>query len=478
MNTIDTGFVYPNYNPPQHLLDALRDLSANDSWKTHQYPIFRGELRLRRAITKLNEPLVKRHIDADREVLVTVGAIQALDLAAKSYVSPGDDPRFFHRSNKTADIFNGKEADTFLEIEMLSHQYKSLSFASNYPNYMPSKHMMQAFRSVAQNETTYAIHHLGSCRGDPRLRAAIAYLYSILMKRPIHADKEIAVTTGAMQALYLLAKAYINAGDEVIMFEPFFKRLEIIIKISGGIPVFVPLNTVSGQKARQSNDLTFNRKELEAAFTNRTKMIWLVNPNNPTGKIFTEEELLFIGELCKKHDVIILSDEVYQFHTFEGPKHTRIATLPGLWSRTVTVNSGGKIFSSTGWRIGWIIGPEELLWGVYIGMNALVRAPPTPTQMAFAIGLEMENKILNTDESYYQSLVKYTIAKRDRMLKILSDAGIDFVKPNSGQVVMANFTNVINKIDLSTESDQKADFRLMNWLMKHKQKIVTLFSIS
>ncbi|CAG2101050.1 unnamed protein product, partial [Medioppia subpectinata] len=309
---------------------------------------------------------------------------------------------------------------------------------------------------------------LCSCRGDPRLRAAIAHLYSILMKRPIHADKEIVVTMGAMQAMYLLAKAYINAGDEVIMFEPYYKRLEIIIQLEGGVPVFVPLNTVSGQKARQSNDLTFNRKELEATFTNRTKMIWLVNPNNPNGKIFTEEELLFIGKLCEKHDVIILSDEVYQFQYYEGPKHTRIATLPGLWSRTVTVNSGGKIFSNTGWRIGWIIGPEELLWGVYIGMNVLVRAPPTLTQMAFAIGLEMENKILNTDESHYSSLVKHSIAKRDRILKILSDAGIDFVKPNSGQVVMANFTNVINKIDLSTESDQRADFRLMNWLLKHK----------
>ncbi|CAG2177309.1 unnamed protein product, partial [Oppiella nova] len=219
-----------------------------------------------------------------------------------------------------------------------------------YPNYSPPKHMLEAFKSVTSNDLAFEIHQYADFRGHHRLRAAVAEFNGILMNRKIDANKEVLITVGAIQALTAIAHTYINPGDEVIVFEPFYIYYRHIIELRGGVPVYVPLRPRDGQTARQSNELTFDRKELESKFTNKTKMIWVNNPNNPSGKTYLEEELVFIGELCTKHDVIIISDEFYQF---EYKQHLRMATLPGLWNRTLTVNSGGKLFSNTGWRIGW-----------------------------------------------------------------------------------------------------------------------------
>ncbi|CAG2171154.1 unnamed protein product, partial [Oppiella nova] len=348
----------------------------------------------------------------------------------------------------------------------------------NGANYNPPKHLLEALKSVANDNSSLEIHQKTGHKGHPSLRKALAYFYSILMNRTIDVNKEILVTAGALHGIHITAKSYLNPGDEVIIFEPFFMRFKSVIDLSGGVSVYVPLRTLSGQRAIESNDLTFDRKELESKFTNRTKMIWLNNPNNPTGKMFTEEELLFIGQLCEKYDVLIMSDEVSQFHYYEGHHHTRIGDIYMNYADILIDSNGeqwGKLFVNNGWRIGWVIGPDRLLWSLRVSLITSIAAVPTPTQIAFAIGLEIENQRLNTNQSFYNWLKNDTLFKRNRFLQILNGTGIDVIKPNSGYFIVANFTNVINKVDLSSQKDERPGFQLPYWLLKHKGNNIELY---
>ncbi|CAG2117528.1 unnamed protein product [Medioppia subpectinata] len=352
-------------------------------------------------------------------------------------------------------------------------QSNAIDVSYGYPDYNPPQHMLDALREVTANHTSWRLHQYSHPRGEARLRRAIAKLNAPLMRRHIDADREILVTLGAIQSLDFAARAFVNAGDEVVLFSPRFMYYEPIIRLVGGVPIHIPLKTLNGQKPRQSNDLSFDRKQLEAAFNNRTKMIWLNNPNNPSGKVFTEEELLFIGQLCERYDVIVMADEVGQYYHFEGQPHITFASLPGMWKRTITVMSGGKTFSSTGWRIGWAVGPEELLYGMTVGVMAAVLAVPTPIQTAFAMGLEVEMERLNTNQSYFSRLVRESVAKRDRFIKMFDELGIDVVKPNAGYFIVADFINVVHKIDLSLEKDRRFGLQLSLWLI-HQKNLVTL----
>ncbi|CAG2100436.1 unnamed protein product [Medioppia subpectinata] len=353
---------------------------------------------------------------------------------------------------------------------MLREHPTQFDFGRGGPNFNPYNIALQAIQTVGWNETFYEVHReSGDCRGKPALRAALAQLFSALMKQTINADKEIVVTNGAYQGLYLAIKSYIKPGDEVILFEPFYNIIVDILALRQAVPVYVPLRTSDGQTARQSNDLTFDRKALEAAFTNKTKMLYINNPNNPIGKTFTEEELLFIGQLCEKHDVIILADEVYQLHIYDSDSHIRIATLPGMWKRTITVSSGGKLFNLNGWRVGWVIGPEDLLWSIRMGLYYSIQSVSRVSQQVLTSVIEIENQRLNSKDSYFSYLSKESLSKRDRFMSAFEGTGVDIIKPNSGIYLFANFSNVINKIDLSSEKDTKRGLRLTYWLLKQKK---------
>ncbi|CAG2177103.1 unnamed protein product [Oppiella nova] len=161
---------------------------------------------------------------------------------------------------------------------------------------------------------------------------------------------------------------------------------------------------------------------------------------NPGDEMFTKEELLFIGQLCEKYDVLIMSDEVSQFHYYEGHHHTRIGDIYMNYADILIDSNGeqwGKLFVNNGWRIGWVIGPDHLLWPLRVSLITSIVAVPTPTQMAFAIGLEIENQRLNTNQSFYNWLKNDTLFKRNRFLKILNGTGIDVIKPNSGYFIVA-----------------------------------------
>ncbi|BCS06439.1 putative secondary metabolism biosynthetic enzyme [Aspergillus luchuensis] len=219
-------------------------------------------------------------------------------------------------------------------------------------------------------------------KGRPSLRKAIASAYSNHLERPIDEGSEVVITSGANEA-------FICPGDEVVTFEPFFDQYRSGIELAGGIPRYVPLHPPkdSNRTISSASEWTVDFEELEKAINKNTKMIILNTPHNPVGKVFTEPELQRIGDICLKHDLLILSDEVYD-HLYYVP-FTRIATLsPDLYNHTLTVASAGKAFHATGWRIGYLIGPQPLIKNVSAIHTRICYSSVSPLQEAVAVAFE------------------------------------------------------------------------------------------
>ncbi|UYV73910.1 CCBL2 [Cordylochernes scorpioides] len=247
-----------------------------------------------------------------------------------------------------------------VEFIQLALEHQPVNLGQGFPDMAAPAHVIQALadaatgsRSVALNQYTRGF----SCvdvQGHPRLIQALSKLYSQLLGRPIDPQKEVLVSVGAYEALYCAINALINPGDEVIIIEPYFDCYEPMTRLAGGVPVFIPLRLTTKVEPGQpvsSADWTLDAAELASKFTPRTKMIIVNTPHNPLGKVFSQEELEMIGDLCKKHNVVVVMDEVYEWIVYRGNKHVRMASLPGMWDRTLTVGSAGKTFSVTGWKV-------------------------------------------------------------------------------------------------------------------------------
>ena len=230
-------------------------------------------------------------------------------------------------------------------------------------------------------------------KGRPRLKKAIATAYSPFYGKQLDPDKEVTITTGANEGMLSAFMAFLEAGDEAIVFEPFFDQYISNIEMPGGKVVYVPLHPPKegATKTESAGAWHVNLEELEAAITPRTRMLVINTPHNPVGKVMRKEELLAIGNLCVKHNILILSDEVYD-RLYYTP-FTRISTLsPEIANITLTVGSGGKIFYATGWRVGWLIGPEYLIKYVSAAHTRICYSSVSPLQEATAIAFEEADK--------------------------------------------------------------------------------------
>ncbi|KAJ5108006.1 arylformamidase [Penicillium angulare] len=309
-------------------------------------------------------------------------------------------------------------------------------------------------------------------KGRPRLKQAIADAYSPFFGKTINPETEVSITTGANEGMLSAFMGFIEPGDEVIIFEPFFDQYISNIEMPGGTIRYVPLHPPKDGATRTSpaSEWTIDFNELENTINSKTKMIVLNSPHNPVGKVFSREELERIGELCVKHNLIILSDEVYD-RLFYVP-FTRIATLsPELYERTLTVGSAGKAFYATGWRVGYLIGPEHLVKYVAGAHTRICYSSVSPLQEAAAVAFEQADKVGFWDESRNEMK-----GKMERFCQVFEELGIPYSDPEGGYFVLANMASVKLPADYPFPphvANRPRDFKLC-WFLIHEVGVAAI----
>ena len=306
----------------------------------------------------------------------------------------------------------------FAEMTALANQHQAVNLGQGFPDFAAPSFLKEA----AQAAIAADINQYAPSTGRPRLRQAIAAKMARHYGRSIDPDSELTVTHGATEAIFATILGLVDPEDEIIIFEPFYDSYVPNVKIAGGIPRFYTLRPPTW-----SIDLD----ELATLFSEKTKLIIINTPHNPTGKVFTPAELAGIAYLCQQYDVIALLDEVYEHIIFDGGSHYSLATLPGMADRCLTVSSLGKTFSVTGWKIGWAIANPGLIQALYRGHQFMTFCGAAPLQEAAAIALE-------TDDGYYQKLVQDYEMRRDFLTDVLQEVGLRPLKPQGTYFVMVD----------------------------------------
>ncbi|KAI1179830.1 aminotransferase class I and II [Nemania sp. FL0916] len=309
-------------------------------------------------------------------------------------------------------------------------------------------------------------------KGRPRLKKAISEAYAPLWGRKLNPETEITITTGANEGMLSAFMAFIEQGDEVIIFEPFFDQYISNIEMPGGKIVYVPLSPPKDGATRTSSaaEWSVDFEKLEQAITSRTKMIVINTPHNPVGKVFSKDELQRIGDLCVKNEIIILSDEVYD-RLYYVP-FTRIATLsPEIENLTLTVGSAGKNFYATGWRVGWLMGPPHLIQYVSAAHTRICYSSVSPLQEACAVGFEEAES-----HGFWDETVNDMKAKIARFNAVWDELGLPYSDPEGGYFVMVNMAKVKLPADYpfpAHVASRPRDFKLA-WFMIHEVGVAAI----
>lgn len=322
----------------------------------------------------------------------------------------------------TADRIGGFGTSVFTEMSRLAVEHQAINLGQGFPDFAGPEFVKEAAAAaIAADMNQYAPSH-----GTPRLRHAIAADWAARYDRDIDAEREVTVTTGATEAIFVAMLAFLNPGDEIIFFEPFYDAYVADVAMAGATARVVRLH---------APDWHFDPDELAAAFTERTKLFLLNTPHNPTGKVFTRSELEQIAGLCGEHDVTVITDEVYDRIVFDDNQHIPIATLPEMWERTLTVNSTGKTFSMTGWKIGFTVGPADLNTAIRAVHQFSTFATATPFQEAMAVALETAE-----ERGYYRLLHDEYSERRDRLRAALADAGLPPLECQGAYFLLSDVT--------------------------------------
>lgn len=300
----------------------------------------------------------------------------------------------------------------FAEMSALAAKTGAINLGQGFPDTDgPPEVSAAAIEAIGRGENQYP-----PGPGTPDLRQAVAEHQQRFWSMTTDPDTEVLVTAGATEAIAATLLALCEVGDEVIVFDPTYDSYAASIAMAGAKirPVLLSPDKGTGRYA-------FDPGELRAAFSARTRLILLNTPHNPTGKVFTRTELDLVAELCRQHDVVAVTDEVYEHLVFEGT-HVPLATLPGMADRTVTISSGGKTFSFTGWKIGWAVASPELITAIRTAKQFLTFVNGAPFQPAIAVGLRL-------GDSYYEQFVADLRAKRDLLGALLTEAGFTVLEP-------------------------------------------------
>jgi aspartate/methionine/tyrosine aminotransferase len=305
------------------------------------------------------------------------------------------------------------------EMTRLNAIHGGINLAQGFPNFAAP----QAVKDAAKRAIDADINQYAITWGAKSLRDALSRTYAELYGMAVDPETMLTVTCGATEAMISTLLALVDPGDEVIVLEPFYENYGPDADIAGARPVYVPLRPPEN---------VFDRDELRKAFGPRTKAIIVNTPNNPTGRVFTRDELTFIASLCIEHDVIAVTDEIYEHIRYEG-EHIPMATLPGMAERTVTISGASKTFSVTGWRVGWIVAPPELTGGIRKVHDFVTVGAPAPLQEAVATGLAL-------GRAYFDSLSAEYRKRRDLLVPALAAAGFAPRQPEGAYYVLCDIT--------------------------------------
>lgn len=313
----------------------------------------------------------------------------------------------------------------FATMSALAHKNQAINLGQGFPDFDGPAWIREIAKKSFDGNNQYA-----PAAGVRPLRESISNYYKSFYGLSFDIDSQVTVTNGATEAIFSTCLALINPGDEVIVLEPFYDSYLAAIRLAGGIPVAVTL---------KAPDFSFDLKELEDAFSEKTKIIFFNSPHNPTGKVFSKEEMQCISKLVLKYDTYIVSDEVYEFLTFDGLKHLPIATLEGMKERVVTISSGGKTFGLTGWKIGWVTASEELTHAIRMVHQFNTFSVCTPLQFAMAEALtKLETYVPDFLKQYSELRSVFIDGIKKTNLKPLKSEGTYFVLIEAPE----NFTDI------------------------------------
>lgn len=314
------------------------------------------------------------------------------------------------------------------QMSQMARKYNAINLAQGFPDFA----CPQALKDAASKAIYDDINQYAVTWGDPEFRQAIAAKEGPYLGINIDPDTQVTVTCGATEAMAAVMLATINPGDEVIVFEPYYENYGPDAIIAGAIPRYVTLH---------APDWTFDEAELAAAFNENTRAIIINTPHNPTGKVFSREELQVIAKYCQKWDVLAFTDEIYEHILYDGHKHVGMASLPGMENRTVTINGLSKTYSVTGWRVGIVIAPEDITNAVRKMHDFLTVGAAAPMQRAGIVAMQMP-------QSYYDDLATLYHEKRGIMLNILDEAGIKYFRPQGAYYAFTDVSDFGYKTDV------------------------------
>lgn len=338
--------------------------------------------------------------------------------------------------------------DTFTDsvirrMTRICNQYGAINLSQGFPEFDPPKEITDALAEVAKKGP----HQYAVTYGAQNFREALAEKQGKAIGRSIDPNTEIVVTCGGTEAMMCAMMTICNPGDKVMVFSPFYENYGADAILSGAEPIYIPLVPPTYE---------FDISLVEKGFQDGAKAIIVCNPSNPCGKVFTEEELLVIGNLAVQYDAFVVTDEVYEHIVYEPAKHICMASLPGMYEHTITCNSLSKTYSITGWRLGYLIGPAHVIEAARKVHDFLTVGAAAPLQEAATVGLKF-------GESYYRELLEKYTEKRDYFLQGLDRIGLQHNVPQGTYFVLVDIQEFLDLPQFAGYTD----LQFCEWMIAH-----------
>lgn len=324
-----------------------------------------------------------------------------------------DDPRVSERAQRFPE-------SVIREMTRVAEAHGAVNLSQGFPDFDPPRELVEAAKHALEN----GYNQYSTTWGAPELRDAIVRKAKAFNGIDADADANLLVTCGSTEAMMAAMLSLVDPGDEVVVFEPFYENYGPDAVMSGAVPRYVRMAWP---------DWRVDEEELKAAFTPKTKAVIVNTPNNPTGKVYSAQEMRLIADLCADHNAVAVTDEIYEHIVYDGMRHVSLASVGDMAERTITISGLSKTYSATGWRVGWAIAPKPLADAMRRIHDFLTVGAPHPLQIGAAAALALP-------EAYYDNLARMYRAKRDRFIRGLQDVGLSCHAPDGAYYVMTDFT--------------------------------------